>query len=332
MTQQPGGSDPVAPALVGADVAGVRGVVRRAAAAAMAVSGSVLAAALVPTVAHAVPQQVAGADEPPRLAQDLRVVPQQFPVDIPRQRATPMMVERVRRMWDPAAVERAAIPQPLLECIARLDHPKFEVRQLASAELDAGTFPLEQLIAALARGSLTPEQHARLVAAACTRALALPRGALGIRMQSSMDRIRPGVEISMLLPGMPAERVLRSGDRIERIGDVPVEASDELVATIQSRMPGDMVKLTVARARRDGRGRIQVGEDGVAIEDRVEVEVELADAAELERFEARLPSASAADWREAVVREIRSRFPEREIAIPVAGSADAPPAPMAPAR
>ena len=205
MTQQPGGSDPYAPAMVGAEVIGVRGVMCRAAATVTAVAAIVLAAALAPKFAHALPQQVPGADGRPRLAQDPRALPQQFPVDMPRQRAAPMMVERVRRLWDPAAVERAALPQPLLECIARLDHPKFDERQLASAELDAGTFPLEQLIAALARGRLTPEQHARLVAAACTRALALPRGALGIRMQSSTDRIRPGVEISMLLPGMPAD-------------------------------------------------------------------------------------------------------------------------------
>lgn len=290
---------------------------------AAALIGALLAAA---SQAGAEPrhQQMPDAAVRPRLVQDPGALLQQFPADMPRQRATPMIVERVRRMWEPSAVERAAIPQPLLECIARLDDPKFEVRQRASAELDAGAFPLEELIAALARGRLSPEQHARLVAAACTRALALPRGALGIRMQSSMDRVRPGVEISMLLPGMPAERVLRSGDRIERIGDITVEASDQLVAMIQSRVPGDTVTLTVARARRDERGRIQVGDDGTSIEDRIEVEVELADAAELERFEARLPSASAADWREAVVREIRARFPEREMQIPVEDRAAAP--------
>ncbi len=281
-----------------------------------ALAAGALAAIAVPAGARATPQQLPDLPNRARLVQDPGAL-QQFPADIGRQRATPMIVERVRRMWDPSSVERVALPQPLLECIARLDDPKFDVRQRASAELDAGTFALEELIAALVRSRLSPEQHARLVSAACTRALALPRGALGIRMQSSMDRVRPGVEISMLLPGMPAERVLRSGDRIERIGDIAVEASDQLVAMIQSRSPGDTVMLTVARARRDERGRIQVGDDGASIEDRIDVEVELADAAELERFEARLPSAGAADWRESVVREIRTRFPEREVSIPV---------------
>lgn len=284
-----------------------------------------LAAVAACELSFAAPRQLPDAAGWPRRVQDPGVLLQQFPADIPRQRAAPMIVERVRRMWDPAAVERVALQQPLLECIARLDDPKFEVRQRASAELDAGAFALEEIVAALVRGKLSPEQHARLVAAACTRALALPRGALGIRMQSSMDRLRPGVEISMLLPGMPAERVLRPGDRIERIGDSAIEASDQLVAMIQSRMPGDTVTLTVARARRDERGRIQVGDDGASIEDRVRVEVELADAAELERFEARLPSAGAADWREAVVLEIRTRFPERDVTVPVGdGSAPAP--------
>lgn len=311
MKQKRAWSGAPVPALARAGAAVARCVSRGAAAAA----GAVVAVAFVP-VSHAV-QQLPDVPNRPRLVQEPGVPMPQFPADIARQRATPMIVERVRRMWDPAAVERVALSQPLLECIARLDDPKFDVRQRASAELDAGAFALEELIAALVRGRLSPEQHARLVAAACTRALMLPRGALGIRMQSSMDRVRPGVEISMLLPGMPAERVLRSGDRIERIGDIPVEASDQLVAMIQSRMPGDTVRLTVARARRDERGRMQVGEDGAGVEDRIEVDVELADAAELERFESRLPSAGAADWREAVVREIRTRFPEREVTIPV---------------
>ncbi len=235
-------------------------------------------------------------------------------------------------MWEPSTVERVALSQPLLECIARLDDSRFEVRQRASAELERGTVPLEEMIAALVRGRLSPEQHARLVAAACVRALAMPRGALGIRMQSSMDRVRPGVEISMLLPGMPAERVLRAGDRIERIGDIAVEASDQLVAMIQSRSPGDTVTLTVARARRDERGRIQVGDDGTTVEDRIEVEVELADAAELERFEQRLPSAGPQDWRESVVREIRARFPEREVTLSIEDGASAPPKVVPPAR
>lgn len=287
--------------------------------------GLMLASIALTPARAATLQQLPGEVPPPRIVQDPGAV-MQFPADMPRQRATPMIVERVRRMWDPAAVERMALPQPLLECIARLDDPAFPVRERASAELAAGTFPLEEIIAALVRGQLSTEQHARLVAAACARALALPRGALGIRMQSSMDRARPGVEISMLLPGMPAERVLRAGDRIERIGDAVVEASDQLVAMIQSRVPGDTVRLTVARARRDERGRIQVGDDGTSIEDRIELDVELADAAELERFEARLPSASAADWRDAVVREIRARFPERELTIPVDdGPAQVPP-------
>lgn len=298
---------------------GPAGALRRAAAAVGA-----LVAFAGPLVQPATPQQLPDLPNRARLVQDPGAL-QQFPADMQRQRNTPMIVERVRRMWEPSNVERIALSQPLLECIARLDDQKFEVRQRASAELEAGTFALEELIAALVRSRLSAEQHVRLVAAACARALALPRGALGIRMQSSMDRMRPGVEISMLLPGMPAERVLRSGDRIERIGEIVVEASDQLVAMIQSRSPGDTVNLTVARARRDERGRIQVGDDGASVEDRIEVEVELADAAELERFEARLPSASAADWRESVVREIRARFPEREVTIPVDDGAGAQP-------
>lgn len=257
-----------------------------------------------------------------------RIAPREAPAlqlvqpDRLSQRANAMMVDRVRRMCEPTAVQGIRLSQSLLECVARLDDRSHEVRERASAELLGPSFSLEEILATLVRGQLSPEQHARLVAAACTRALALPRGALGIRMQSSLDPIRKGVEVSMLLPGMPAERLMRPGDRIERIGGVAIESSGDLVSLIQSRAPGESVHLTVARARRDDRGRAMLGDDGSPLEDRLELDVELADAAELDRFEARLPSAGMGDWREEVVREIRTRFPPEERRIPVA---DIPP-------
>lgn len=294
--------------------------------AARAACAAALALALA-TSARALPQ---GGPAGPAVPPAERIVPRErdaaaipfMQPDRLSQRAQAMMVERIRRMCDPAVVQGTRISQPMLECVARLDDRSHEVRERASAELLGQAITLEEIIATLARGQLSPEQHARLVSAACARALALPRGALGIRMQSSLDPVRKGVEVSMLLPGMPAERVMRPGDRIERIGGVAIESSGDLVTLIQSRSPGETVRLTVARARRDERGRAMVGDDGAPLEDRIELDVELADAAELDRFEARLPSAGMGDWREDVVREIRSRFPPEERRIPVA---DAPP-------
>lgn len=57
----------------------------------------------------------------------------------------------------------------------------------------------------------------------------------------------PASRVGPLLPGMPAEQAgLRSGDRIDAVGGVPVSTWDELVREIQ-RHPGEPVTFTVSR-------------------------------------------------------------------------------------
>jgi regulator of sigma E protease len=57
----------------------------------------------------------------------------------------------------------------------------------------------------------------------------------------------PASRVGQLLPGMPAEKAgLRSGDRIEAVGDVPVSSWEELVREIQSH-PGQPVTFRISR-------------------------------------------------------------------------------------
>jgi regulator of sigma E protease len=57
----------------------------------------------------------------------------------------------------------------------------------------------------------------------------------------------PASRVGQLLPGMPAEQAgLRSGDRIEAVGQVPVSTWEELVQQIQSH-PGQPVTFKISR-------------------------------------------------------------------------------------
>lgn len=57
----------------------------------------------------------------------------------------------------------------------------------------------------------------------------------------------PASRVGQLLPGMPAERAgLRSGDRIQAVGGVPVATWDDLVRQIQ-RHPGEPVTFEISR-------------------------------------------------------------------------------------
>jgi hypothetical protein len=149
---------------------------------------------------------------------------------------------------------RVEIEPTVQAIIERLDAPAFDEREAAMSELIDLRIDQLQLYAALARGDLTPEQRLRLLAAARYRLLNAERGALGITMGDRDEQ--PGVLVTDLVPGMPAERVLRLGDRIVAIEGIEIATSADLVRLVQSRRPGDEVLLTVRRPQRDQAGRI----------------------------------------------------------------------------
>ena len=149
--------------------------------------------------------------------------------------------------------------------------------------------------------------------------LALPRGALGIRMQVSGNPEKPGVEVQMLLPDMPAASVLKIGDRIESIDGKPVKTSNDLVDIIQSKVPGVSVKLSVARQQRDEREKPKLDGKGGFVEEHVEVQVDLTSATNLDKFEGQFPTSSRStvlERRLLALREAEEKFAPATAKVP----------------
>ncbi len=175
--------------------------------------------------------------------------------------------------------------------LEQLDDPSYEARQEASARLSDRAFSIEQIKQRLRR-DLSPEQRHRLLAVYSQRVLNSPRGALGIQMPAA-QRAAPGqpveVIVTNLLPGLPAERVLKRGDRIDRIDGVPLLDSNDLITQIQNRRPGDEVVLTVRRLRRDDEGIPVVDEALQQVYEELTVRVALCSADLLDQFQASSP-------------------------------------------
>lgn len=217
----------------------------------------------------------------------------------------------VVRLWSAEVIASVRISAKVLTAVADMDSREFAQRQAASARLTDPSVTSEEIFAVLVRGNLSEEQRERLLTVAREKVLALPRGALGIRMQVSGDPRHPGVEIQALLPGMPASKVLKSGDRIEVIDGKPITTSNDLVEIIQSKLPGESVKLSVARQQRDERGKPKMDAQGGFIEDKVEVDVDLTSAADLDRFEGQFPTQTRSmvlERRLLALREAEEKF------------------------
>lgn len=233
---------------------------------------------------------------------------------------SPMLpAPEVVRLWSEDVLANVRISAKVLSLVADLDSHEFGQRQNASARLADPTVTTEEVFAILVRGNLSDEQRERLLTVAREKVLALPRGALGIRMQVSGNPDRPGVEVQMLLPGMPAASVLKIGDRIESIDGKPVKTSNDLVDIIQSKAPGDSVKLSVARQERDEREKPKLDGKGGFIEEHVEVEVDLTSATNLDKFEAQFPTSSRSmvlERRLLALREAEEKFAPATAKVP----------------
>lgn len=217
----------------------------------------------------------------------------------------------VIRLWDAQTVAAVRLSSHDLSAVAELDSREFVRREAASTKLRANSVTADVIFAILLKAQLSVEQRERLLTIAQEKVLALPRGALGLRMQPSGDVRNPGVEVLLLLPGMPAERVLKIGDRIERIDGQPLATSSDLVEIIQSKLPGESVRLSVARQQRDDRGKPKIDPAGGFVEDRMEFEVALTTAIDLDKFEDRLSSpvrSVVLERRLLALREAEERF------------------------
>ena len=156
----------------------------------------------------------------------------------------------------PSAPEPTASPeQRLAQFIRDMDSPDWRTRDAATIGLARDRkIVVERVTRRLDRHGLSLEQRLRLLRALETRLLLLPRGALGIRMRSEIVEFRNqngeqirGVEITELLPGMPAEEHLRVGDIIMSIGGERLDVASEVSSLIKQHWPGEVIELEIAR-------------------------------------------------------------------------------------
>ena len=234
----------------------------------------------------------------------------------------------VVRLWSEEVLANVRISAKVLSLVADLDSHEFAQRQTATARLSDPTVTTEEVFAILVRGNLSDEQRERLLTVAREKVLALPRGALGIRMQVSGNPEKPGVEVQMLLPDMPAASVLKIGDRIESIDGKPVKTSNDLVDIIQSKVPGVSVKLSVARQQRDEREKPKLDGKGGFVEEHVEVQVDLTSATNLDKFEGQFPTQNRSmvvERRLLALREAEEKFAPATAKVPSIPTAAAKP-------
>jgi hypothetical protein len=172
----------------------------------------------------------------------------------------------------------------LLTLVSDLNSDCYETREQATGRLLDAQHENVQFYAILARHELTTEQRSRLLKVVQRRLIHAPRGAVGISMRPHVD-IRTGathVEVVDLVEGLPAERVLQLGDRITHLDGQPLESTDQLTVTVQSKRPGEQVTLSILRPRRDDRGRpLNVG--GNQTFDELQIDLTLGSAELLDR-------------------------------------------------
>jgi hypothetical protein len=141
------------------------------------------------------------------------------------------------------------------------------------------------------------------------RIMLAPRGALGVRMEGPLMR-ETGVRITGLVPGMPAERVLKVGDLIREVDGQPLLDRSDLIRAVQSMPPGLEVQLVVRRTMRDADGKVLVGDDGLERVEELKIKMRLGSTEDLdEKGDAQGAVANAMSPQRAIqVEEARRRF------------------------
>lgn len=187
--------------------------------------------------------------------------------------------------WSPARMNGVVADPAVTALVRALGATDFAQRDAATTALRDAKVPDEQIWIHLLStpGGLTYEAHARLLDIGYSRIKDAPRGALGIQMAPRMGE-NDGVTVTALIPNMPAQKVLRPGDRIVELDGKPIQVSQQLSTIVQTKRPGERIALVVMRGQRDAVGRVVGGPDGRPVETRHELEIEVGSRADLEKF------------------------------------------------
>jgi len=168
-----------------------------------------------------------------------------------------MLIPRAEpRLPSDADLRKVDVGPELIRLARALDADHLAEREAARDAITARKPTPEELMALLLREDLSDEARHQLVSVLRERILYAPRGALGIRMENAPDR-EGGVRITGLVPGMPAERILKPGDVVKKVGDDVVRSTADLVNAVQSLPPGVEVKVTVRRTSRQALAEVQ---------------------------------------------------------------------------
>lgn len=168
-----------------------------------------------------------------------------------------MLIPRAEpRLPSDADLRKVDVGPELIRLARALDADHLAEREAARDAITARKPTPEELMALLLREDLSDEARHQLVSVLRERILYAPRGALGIRMENVPDR-EGGVRITGLVPGMPAERILKPGDVVKKVGDDVVRSTADLINAVQSLPPGVEVRVTVRRTSRQALAEAQ---------------------------------------------------------------------------
>lgn len=196
-----------------------------------------------------------------------------------------------------------------MEIVARLDGPVYEQREAAMQQLHANSFDALQCQRALLFEPLSAEQRHRLLMVLSQRLVESPSGAMGISINLELNLRSPDlIEIERLVPGLPAERVMRVGDRITHLEGERVLNWDSFQSAVQLKKPGDIIDLTVQRMAIGPTGVPLKGPDGVPLYDEVQVRMPLGNFDHLPATNGMPPPSAVRRQREEQARLAIERY------------------------
>ena len=225
-----------------------------------------------------------------------------------------------------AVLGSVSVDPSLRSAVEKLDDASFAAREEATQSILSSEIDRNQIYAMLEFEPLSAEQRYRLLAVVREMLTRMPRGALGISMRPIQFGVAGPVEIRVedLIPGLPAERVLRIGDGIVAFDGKPLVTQADLQIRIQSKKPGEKAILTIKRARVDEEGQHVLDANNQIQFDTMDVEIELGSAELLRSSTVNNPGfdreSALERYRQREAAEVAQQYAPKPREIPVKGS------------
>lgn len=176
------------------------------------------------------------------------------------------------------------VDEELSQLVSQLASDDYAEREAATDTLLERRFDRAQIYKLLAGYSLNAEQRHRLLAIVVEQLLTTPRGAVGIQLHWEDGPIGdPGaIVVDGIVPGMPAEQSLQVADRIVLCNGQAMMQQNDFVMHVQGRQPGETVRFTIERAKRNANGENLFDEQGNPRYDTLNVTIALGSVEDLE--------------------------------------------------